>query len=346
MITSFIAALSLLAAGTGLAQPVSGAGTAAAARIGDRTITLDDVDRLALVQDAAAFRGMRLRDAIYEARKAALDTLIGEQLIADEAKRRGVPADTLVARESAATMVPVTDADVEGWFKANQARLNGATFDKVAPRIRDGLEQQRREEARTRLVDRLRRAASVSVLLEPPRETITIGPGEPSHGSASAPVQLVVYSDYQCPYCARVEPALEQIKKTYGERVRIVFRDYPLTAIHPRAVDAAKAAHCANEQGRFWDYHRRLFAEQNRMADSDLLQHATELSLDTARFTACTSGARVAAIVRDNTASGDRLGVSATPAFFVNGRFMAGAQPFEAFQRVIDEELRAHATPR
>ena len=174
-------------------------------------------------------------------------------------------------------MVPVTDADVEGWFKANQARLNGATFDKVAPRIRDGLEQQRREEARTRLVDRLRRAASVSVLLEPPRETITIGPGEPSHGSASAPVQLVVYSDYQCPYCARVEPALEQIKKTYGERVRIVFRDYPLTAIHPRAVDAAKAAHCANEQGRFWDYHRRLFAEQNRMADSDLLQHATEL---------------------------------------------------------------------
>ena len=330
----------LLTASPGAAEPPSNA-VAIAARIADRAVTYDELDRHALAQDAARFRGLRLRDAIYEARKNALDALIADHLIAVEAARERLSAEALVEREVNATLVPVTDADVEGWFKANQARLNGTTLEAVSTKIRLGLEDQHRSEARSRFVDRLRSRASISIALEPPRETLTIKAGEPADGPVDAPVQIVMYSDYQCPFCARVEPTLEKVKQTYGERVRLVFRDFPLASIHPEATAAGTAAHCAHEQGRFWDIHDRLFSNQSRMAEGDRLRHATDLGLDMGRFTTCTAGEGAASIVRANLASGEALGVSATPAFFVNGRFMPGAQPFEAFQRVIDDELKA-----
>lgn len=314
-------------------------GTAVVARIGSRAVTYDELDRAALRQDAARFRGLRLRDAIYEARRAALDTIVADHLIEAEAAREGVPAATLLDRGIAETLTPVADADVAAWFTANQARLNGGTLEALAGKIRQALEETRRHEARTRFVDRLRARSRVSVLLTPPREAIAIQPQEPGAGSEQAPIQIVMYSDYQCPYCARVTPTLERVKEVYGERVRIVVRDFPLESIHPRAVDAAKAARCAHEQGRFWDYYDRLFSTQTRMGQSDFLQHAASLGLDQATFTACTASERIAALVRDDMRSGERLGVSSTPAFFVNGRFLPGAQPFEAFKRVIDAEL-------
>jgi protein-disulfide isomerase len=340
-LTRLVAVLVLFSASSGAAEPPPGTDPVVAARVADRIVTYAELDRRALAQDVGRFRGLRLRDAIYEARRTALDGLIADHLIAVEADRERLSREALVERGIAASFVPVTDADVESWFKANQARLNGATLESVSSKIRLGLEDQRRTEARSRFVDRLRSRASITVALAPPREALTVTASEPADGPIGAPVQIVMYSDYQCPFCARVEPTLEKVKQAYGERVRIVFRDFPLTSIHPRATDAAKAAHCAHEQGRFWEYHDRLFSNQGRMAASDLLQHATDIGLDTARFTTCAAGEGVEAIVRANTASGEALGVSATPAFFVNGRFMPGAQPFEAFQRVIEDELRS-----
>ena len=154
-----------------------------------------------------------------------------------------------------------------------------------------------------------------------------------------------MYSDFQCPFCARVGPTLKKVQETYGDRVRVVFRDFPLTSIHPRATAAAVAARCAYEQGRFWEYHDRLFANSARLEDRDLGQYAADLGLDPTRFAACTQDNGAAALVADNVRSGETLGVSATPAFFVNGRFLPGAQPFEAFQRVIDDELKSSAQP-
>jgi protein-disulfide isomerase len=334
-----VAALVALAVPTGAQSLPDGA--AVAARIGNRTVTYDELDRAALVQSSARFRGLRLRDAIYEARRAALDALVADDLIATEAARLHVLPAALVEREIAERLAPVSDAEVEAWFKANQARLNGAPLDTVAARIRQALEEANRSEARARFVDRLRTGTTVEVRLAPPRETLVVQPAEPAAGPEHAPVQIVMYSDYQCPFCARVEPTLDKVKEVYGDRVRVVFRDFPLSAIHPRAVGAARAAHCAHDQGRFWEYHDRLFSTQSRMDDSDLLQRAADLGLDQARFTTCVASERVATLVRDNATSGERLGVSSTPAFFVNGRFMTGAQPFEAFKRVIDDELGA-----
>jgi protein-disulfide isomerase len=133
---------------------------------------------------------------------------------------------------------------------------------------------------------------------------------------------------------------VKKVEQTYGDRVRVVFRDFPLSSIHPRASAAAVAARCAHDQGRFWEYHDRLFANSTRLEDRDLTQYATDLGLDATRFASCTQDARAKAVVAGNLRSGESLGVSATPAFFINGRFMPGAQPFEAFQRVIDDELQ------
>jgi protein-disulfide isomerase len=322
------------------AQPAVEAGHAIVARVGDQVVTYEELDKLALTRDAGQFRGMRLRDAIYESRRMALDSIVADRLIAGAAARERQPAATILEREIKASMTAVTDADVKGWYTANQARLDGATFESVAARIREGLEQQRREEAREKFVERLKTRVPVSILLPPPREAIDVARDEPSKGPAAAPVQIVLYSDYQCPYCASVEPTLSRVTQVYGDRVRIVFRDFPLTAIHPRAVAAATAAQCAHEQGRFWQFHDRLFASQSQMADADFLKYATELGLDVKTFTACTASERAAASVAADTASGEALGVSATPAFFVNGRFLSGARPFEAFERLIDEELK------
>jgi protein-disulfide isomerase len=315
--------------------------TGAAARVGERAITLDEVDRVAMVQDSGRFRGLRLRDAIYEARRSALEVLIADRLIEADATRAGVTPAALLELEVTRSLVPVTPQDVEAWYQANQSRVGGSPLEQIAEKIQQALEQQRREEAKARYVARLRAATGVTVLLTPPREAIEIAENEPSAGPANAPVQIVMYSDFQCPFCARVGPTLNKVQQRYGDRVRVVFRDFPLNSIHPRATAAAVAARCAHEQGRFWAYHDRLFASANRLEDRDFTEYATDLGLDVPRFTACVQDNRPAATVTGSVKSGERLGVSATPAFFINGRFLPGAQPFEAFQRVIEDELKS-----
>jgi len=132
---------------------------------------------------------------------------------------------------------------------------------------------------------------------------------------------------------------MKQIQDTYGDKVRIAFRDFPLP-MHNRAMPAAEAAQCANEQGKFWEFHDKLFAAQQAMTDDDFKKYATELSLDTAKFAECLTSGKTKADIQKDTAEGQAAGVTGTPAFFVNGRFLSGAQPFEAFKAIIDEELQ------
>jgi protein-disulfide isomerase len=131
---------------------------------------------------------------------------------------------------------------------------------------------------------------------------------------------------------------VKQVLSTYGDRIHFVYRHYPL-ANHPRARPAAEAAQCADEQGKFWAYHDRLFGDQSRLNDSDFKQHAAELGLNTAQFDACYDAHKYKADVDTDIRAGDEAGVSGTPAFYINGRMLSGAQPFEVFKRIIDEEL-------
>ena len=161
---------------------------------------------------------------------------------------------------------------------------------------------------------------------------------ELSGAPLAAAVEIIEFSDFECPFCLRAHPTVQKVMAEYGERVRLVYRHYPLPN-HPNAVPAAEASACANEQGKFWPYHDRLFASPGRLSAADLKQHAVELGLDAAQFNACVDERKYRADVQADMQAGQRAGVSGTPAFFINGRPLTGAQPYEAFARIIDEEL-------
>jgi protein-disulfide isomerase len=173
-----------------------------------------------------------------------------------------------------------------------------------------------------------------------PGEKVEVPIGEaPFRGPANAAVTIVEYSDFQCPFCARVLPTLKQIEDSYGGRVRIVYKHLPLR-IHAEAPGAAAASIAAQEQGKFWEMHDKIFANQRELSDAKYVEWARELGLDVARFDADRKSEATKQRVKDEEDEANRLGVTGTPAFFINGRFLSGAQPFEAFQRVIDEELK------
>jgi protein-disulfide isomerase len=190
-------------------------------------------------------------------------------------------------------------------------------------------------------VKELRTKAGVTTNLEPPRFDVGIGTS-PAKGPATAPVTIVEFADFECPYCGRVLPIVQQVLETYGDKVRLAFRDYPLPN-HTKAPKASEAAACAAEQGQFWEMYEKLFASAPRLDEIDLKRYAIDLGLDSATFYECLDSGKTAAQVQANVQAGQELGISGTPAFFINGRLVGGAQPFERFQEVIDEELKRAA---
>jgi len=162
--------------------------------------------------------------------------------------------------------------------------------------------------------------------------------GAPSVGAKSAPVTIVEFSDFHCPFCQRAEDTIGQIRSRYGERVRFVWRDFPIDTLHPQARQAHEAARCASDQGKFWPYHKALYAGPPKSPDQ-LPAIAQEAGLDMAGFKACVASGKHKAAVQTDIEEGKRLDVTGTPTFFINGRVLTGAQPLEAFARMIDDEL-------
>jgi len=308
------------------------------ATVGSTSITLAQVDDKALEQPAGNFGGAKLYQVLYEARRAALDEIVALTLMDGAAKAQGIDRSELVEKEITAKVPAVTEAEVAAWYQANQARVQGAPLDQVRQPIRAFLTQERMQTLREQYVDELKSKTPVRVMLEPPRQKVAIEKASPVRGPADAPIEIVEFSDFQCPFCQRVGPALTQVLNTYGDRIRLVYRQYPLPN-HPNAKQAAEAGMCANEQGKFWPYHDRLFANQQRLGASDLKQHAVDLGLDAPRFNACLDSHKYVPLIDADISAGNASGVNGTPAFFINGRMLSGAQPFEAFKKIIDDEL-------
>lgn len=303
-----------------------------AATIGDRTITIEEVDR------AAASKLAKVRSDEYEARRTTLDNLIAQQLVEAAAKQANQPVDQWLTAQVEAKVVPPTDAEVAAAYEQNKARLGTQTLEQAKPALVDSLKQQQRARLRQELVAGLRTKAGVKVNLQPPRADVDEA-GNPVRGPREAPVSIVTFSDYQCPFCSRAEATINQVREVYGDKVRVVFRDYPLS-FHQYAQKAAEAAGCAGEQGKFWELHDKLFANQQKLTVDDLKKYAAETpGIDAAKFNECLDSGRRADEVKKDFADGAALGVTGTPAFFVNGRFISGAQPFANFEKVIDEEL-------
>ncbi len=329
--------VTLSACSSAAQSPRQPAPTDVVATVGSTSITLAEVDEVALQQSSSQFGSARLVQALYLARRAALDDLIGNRLLDLEAKARGLDRAVLVEREIAGAAQAPTDAEIAAWYQANPAQVQGATLDKVRAPIKTMLVEVRTSAARGKFLDGLKARTRVTVSLEPPRQKIRDA-GRPSRGPSGAPVEIVEFSDFQCPFCQRARPTVEQVLKAYGDRIRLVYRHYPLRN-HPNARPAAEAASCAAEQGKFWQYHDQLFGNSTKLTNDDLKQHATAVGLDREAFNTCFDQKKYKKDIDADIAEADDAGVSGTPAFFINGRSLDGAQPFEAFKRIIDEEL-------
>lgn len=160
---------------------------------------------------------------------------------------------------------------------------------------------------------------------------------DPSIGPENAPITIVEFSDFRCPFCARAKPIIKQILENYGERVRVVYRDFPI--LGPQSQKTAEAAECADEQGKFWQYHDKLFENQQELDIKNLKQYAEDLGLDTTKFNDCLDSGKMAQEVEKDSQDGRDYGVRGTPAFFVNGILVPGAQPYSVFKQIIEQEL-------
>ncbi len=308
------------------------------ATLGGTPITLADLEDAWQKNDSSS--RIRLLQELYDTRRRALDILIGERLIEREAKARGLTRQQLLERELPSRTKPVTDAEADEIYERNKQAFGGRTKEQMRPEIRSALTQQRPLQALHTFMEELRmRAADVDILLDPPRLQIETLADDPARGARGAPIEIVEFSDFQCPFCQRAFGTLKDLQKQYGDRIRLVYKDFPLTS-HPQAFKAAEAANCAYEQGRFWEYHDKLFTNPQALFVPDLKRHAADLGFNTEAFDTCLDESRFGASVQNDLRIGEKYGVSSTPTLFINGRPVLGAAPLEVFQQLIEEELK------
>ncbi len=281
---------------------------------------------------------LQLRNQEYQLKSKALDDLIRQKLIEAEAKKRGISAQKLMEQEADSKVAEPTDGEVEAYF-VGQNRVN-ARFDEVKEQFRAGLKRIRLQKERQAYADSLRGKIEVAVLLRPPKVEVGYDAARVK-GDPKAPVTIVEFSDFQCPYCKKAETTMKDLLAVYNGRAKLAFRDFPLREIHPQAQIAAEAARCAGEQGKFWEFHDALFADQSKLDEADLVAHARTLGLDEKSFRPCLAAGKFKPQIEQDLQEGIKAGVAGTPGFFINGIFVNGAQPEAEFEKIIDAELTA-----
>jgi len=300
----------------------------AVAEVGGETIGYGDLEGLLDPQARSKFR-----DTLDQVVEAA----IARKLFELEAAKRGISVDDLIHAEIEAKAGEVTDQEIQDFYTENQARIQ-QPLEQIKPQIRTYLGQLRQKELYEALLTQLRDTYGARNLL--PIDRMEVAEADsPAKGPENAPVTIIEFSDFECPFCGRVTPTLEQVLANYGDQVRLVFRQFPLT-MHPHAQKAAEASLCAREQGKFWEMHDAMFADQKALGVDQLKAKAGELGLDAEAFGTCLDEGRFAAKIAADVADGTKAGVGGTPALFVNGRFLNGAQPYETIAKVIDDELQ------
>ncbi len=278
-----------------------------------------------------------LRAQEQQLRLKAIEVLIARTLARKEAAARGISLDALNKAEIE-DKVTVSEADAKAYYTANKERYGSMPEADAIKQTLEGLTKQRRGERSAAFVRELRVKYGVKVLLEPYRAPVQLGEA-PIRGNVKAPVTVLEFSDFQCPYCIRARPTVAKVREAYGDKVRWAFRHFPLD-FHALAQKAGEAAACASDQGKFWEMHDQEWAASGKLEVPELKKMAAAIGLDTVRFDKCLDSGERASAVEKDAGSGGGWGVTGTPAFFINGRPLVGAQPFEAFQQVIDDELQ------
>lgn len=277
----------------------------------------------------------------YQTESQAMDQMVMTKVLEAEAKATGkADVDALLKAEVEDKVPTPTEDEVRAHYNVLQRNLRGAAYEEVADRVRADLLRRRQGERFGAYFEELKARYGVKTTLpypDLPRIPVTAD-DDPSKGAPNAQVTIIQFAEYQCPYCGQADAVVEQVLKEYEGKVKVVFRDYPL-GFHDRAIPAAVAANCAGEQGKYWEMHKLLMSNQRALEEADLTAHATALQLDMGKWSACRQDPKQAAEVQKDFEDGSAVGVSGTPAFFINGIMLSGALPFDEFKTVIDREL-------
>ncbi|MDE2450940.1 MAG: DsbA family protein [Gammaproteobacteria bacterium] len=289
---------------------------------------------------------------VYDVRRAQLDidyqraeqstledklkALIDQRLLEIEAKARHTTPLKLLGNVNTPE---VTDGEVRALYDAR--KLPGTPpFEQVKSMMRSSLQNQKTQAALDAYYETLRAKYGVKDFLQPLRQqAAAIGPGR---GPADAPITIVEFGDYQCPFCHQFEPTLESVLEQYSHQARLVFRNYPLTQIHPEAMHAAQAAVCADKQGKFWAMHDAIYADDTPLSISSLRALAKQVGLDSKKFEACVRSGAADVTINADIQAGDELGVEGTPTLFIDGRYLNGTVPREQLVSIIQDELERH----
>jgi len=271
----------------------------------------------------------------YLAQRDALDQLIDDQLVQMQSKKEGVTLDELFQRHIAINVPDPTEDQLRFYYEGVQT---DESYEAAKPKIIETIHQLRTKKAHDAYVAELRGQYGVVVELNQPVAHVEVG-NAPRLGPENAPVQIIEFADYECPYCQKVNEDLARLREQFGSQVSVVYKDFPLP-MHPLAARAAEAAHCAGAQGKFWEFHDSLF-QTKRLQITDLKQQARTLKLDAAVFDHCLEGGEQTASVKKDSQEGQRLGLQGTPSFFVNGHFMSGAIGYMKLRETVLQELAA-----
>jgi protein-disulfide isomerase len=282
--------------------------------------------------------GNKLLQAQYQTylvQQKALDDLIDNRLLQIEAKRENITVEALLDRQVNSKVKDPTEEQLQIYYDdLNPKETYAALRDKILERIR----QRRIAKARAEYVETLRAKADVLITLAPPVADFSIG-NAPRLGPADAPIRLVEFADYECPYCARMNPEIKKLRDEFGDKLSVYYKDLPLP-MHAQSQKAAEAARCAGQQGKYWEYHDLLFSASG-MGSAQLKDFAHQLKLEQAKFDQCLDSGAEASAVQSDYHEAQQLGLSGTPSFFLNGRFFTGAVDYKMLRDLVQQQLVA-----
>jgi len=302
------------------------------AEVNGKQITMGDVE------NSLQPMIFNVQEQVYALRKQDLDVKVNDTLLSQEAQKRQVTTRALLDTEVTAKVPPVTEAQAQAFYNENKDRISG-DFAQTKAQIIQYMQEAKEHEATLAFAEQLRRASKVEINLSAPESPVfqISTDDQPSKGNPQARVTIVEFTDYQCPSCAQQHPVVERIMKEFGDRVRLVVRDFPLSQ-HAQAAKAAEAAEAAREQGKYWEYVAVLFRNQSALGVDKLKQYATELGLDRARFDSSLDSGKFADKVQRDVIEGHKLGVNGTPTLYVNGKRISD-RSYESLKAKIESSL-------
>lgn len=301
------------------------------ARIDGQSVTDEDVKKIA---------GPKLQQAqmeLYDVRKEAVDQMVEDRILDAEAKKKGVTKEELL-KKNVTDKIKVEDKEVEAFYNDKKSQMQGKSLDEMKANIKGYLHRDKYQKLYGNLIDSLRKGVKVEMLIKAPKVEVAEG-DSPAIGPKDAPVKIIEFTDYQCPFCGRARATVNQVLSEYKGKVRYALRDFPLS-FHKDSVKAHESAHCADDQGKYWEMNKKLFENQREIKVEDLKKYAEGIKLNTKKFNECLDSGKYAEKVQKDQQYGEEIGVSGTPAFFINGRMISGARPFESFKSIIEDELR------